>query len=205
MFFVSVFCLIFGFILLFIGGLYIEKENPVSVISAISNNMDVDNTSECLYVTATALNVREKPDLESRIKYRLVKNEKICNYKHDGEFIKMDDGYVFSKYLDKYQVQEDNNPIKQTNKPFLLTSVNGFRDIANGYLASGDYKGAMMLAIEENSKNPTNIDTWEIFARSMYLDGNKEEAINVLRIFLLDNDNEHIRNLLHKMEKNLDI
>ncbi len=68
-------------------------------------------------------------------------------------------------------------------------------------LANADYKRAKTLALQINQADPKNIKSWEIFIKSVYLEGNKEEAISILERFLVHYYDENLAMLLEKMQK----
>ena len=52
---------------------------------------------------------------------------------------------------------------------------------AREYFANSDYRAAKNLALRANYENPKNPESWEIFTKSLYLEGKKQEAIRHFR------------------------
>ncbi|MDA3969679.1 SH3 domain-containing protein [Helicobacter ibis] len=161
-------------------------------------------TKPCLYISASLLNVREKPSLDSSIISKLPQNHRICNYEYENEFVKIENGYISAKYVNINKTQQSTikQISKNENKKFTLTSTkDNIRQKADEYFALNDYVSAMNLALKANKENPNNKDSWEIFSKSIYMQGNKDEAINVLKFFLAYNYDESLYELLAKMEE----
>lgn len=72
---------------------------------------------------------------------------------------------------------------------------------AREFLAKANYKSAKTLALRANQENPQDLESWEVFATSLYLEGKKAEAIRVLEAFLQSHYNENLWLLLEKMQK----
>lgn len=158
----------------------------------------------CLYISASLLNVREKPSLDSKIISKLPQNHKICNYEYENEFLKIENGYISANYvnINKIQKSKIKQIAKSENKNFILTSkIDNIRQKADEYFAINDYVSAMNLALKANKEDPNNKDSWEIFSKSIYMQGNKDEAIDVLKTFLSYNYDESLYELLAKMEE----
>lgn len=64
-----------------------------------------------------------------------------------------------------------------------------------------NYTRAKNLALRANSANPKNLESWEIFVKSVYLEGNPQEAILILQNFLQQNYDENLANLLKLMQQ----
>ena len=71
---------------------------------------------------------------------------------------------------------------------------------AREYFANSDYRAAKNLALRANYENPKNPESWEIFTKSLYLEGKKQEAISILEKFLQTQYDENLFNLLEKMQ-----
>ena len=68
-------------------------------------------------------------------------------------------------------------------------------------MESQDYKRAKTLALRINQENPKDPESWEIFAKSLYLEGNPQEAIALLQNFLSQNYDVNLLQLLEKMRQ----
>ncbi|WP_297813441.1 SH3 domain-containing protein [uncultured Helicobacter sp.] len=68
-------------------------------------------------------------------------------------------------------------------------------------LENQNYTRAKNLALRANLANPKNLESWEIFVKSVYLEGNPQEAILILQNFLQQNYNENLANLLKLMQQ----
>ena len=203
---IAIFCLTCG-ILLFIFPYALPKQsyNP------------------CLYVASEVLNIRESPNTTSKIQGKLHKNTAICQYSAvDNNFLRIGEGWVSMDYLSlnaplkpsKGHSSKNNPPNQQDifaeesvkNSKFSLTSVqkDSSQDtltLARESLMREDYRLAKTLALQNNKENPSNIESWEIFIKSVYLEGNIEEAISILQQFLAKNYNEKLFSLLKKLQE----
>lgn len=72
---------------------------------------------------------------------------------------------------------------------------------ARAEMDSKNYTRAKNLALQVNSNNPKNLESWEIFVKSLYLEGNAQEAILVLQNFLRQSYDKNLAILLHKMQQ----
>ncbi|TLD85434.1 SH3 domain-containing protein [Helicobacter sp. MIT 05-5294] len=64
-----------------------------------------------------------------------------------------------------------------------------------------NYAQAKNLALRVNLNNPKNLESWEIFAKSLYLEGNAQEAILILQNFLQQNYDKNLALLLKSMRQ----
>ncbi|MBX7491557.1 SH3 domain-containing protein [Helicobacter turcicus] len=162
----------------------------------------------CFYVQANVLNVRQNPNMQAKILQTLQKGEKVCMYFGvENGFLHIANGYVATQYLSLNTPPKPNvtTPLEQTPK-ILLTSTQKAPKQRSLHLArlamhNQDYTTAKTLALEINQDNPKNIESWEIFAKALYLEGNKNEAILILQNFLLQNSNHMLLELLEQMRK----
>lgn len=203
----------------------------------------------CLFVQPNALNVREMPNLESKIIHKLQQNSKICEYfETQNGYLQTKMGWVAIKYLNLEPLKQSPTPAlsqnqtpqiqdskpyiaatsvaseSRPNKPqnkskFKLTSTT--KDSAptltpypseqnfiqspiiqaRAEMENQNYTRAKNLALRANLANPKNSESWEIFAKSLYLEGNPQEAILILQNFLRQNYDENLANLLKSMQQ----
>lgn len=149
---------------------------------------------------------------------------------HNG-FLHTQEGWIATKYLNlepkkpnytrdsALALQNHSNTIlnyQVSNKPkFKLTSTTkNSTSIAQNQksmqspimqaraaMDNQNYTRAKNLALRANLANPKDSESWEIFAKSTYLEGNPEEAILILQNFLQQNNNEDLTNLLKQMQQ----
>ncbi|MDE5603891.1 MAG: SH3 domain-containing protein [Helicobacter sp.] len=169
----------------------------------------------CLYVATQALNIRESPNIDANIYGKLHRNDVICEYfSIKNDFLETKLGWVSLRYLrlnpvtdNKGLIQEESKMAfkTETKKPkkFYFSSIQKPTMLyeAQESLANADYKRAKSLALQINQANPKNIKSWEIFIKSMYLEGNKKEAISILEQFLAHSYDESLTRLLEKMRR----
>ncbi|WP_278347680.1 SH3 domain-containing protein [Helicobacter pullorum] len=162
----------------------------------------------CWYVSAKTLNIREKPSLESAIWGVLQKNTKICEYWGvQNGFLQISRGWVAMDYLSSNPIPNPKIQEKLAfeNKKIVLRShlkeenKDSLKE-AREYFANSDYRAAKNLALRANYENPKNPESWEIFTKSLYLEGKKQEAISILEKFLQTQYDENLFNLLEKMQ-----
>ena len=72
------------------------------------NGVDCSNYS----VTASQLNVRERPNISSNIVDKLQKNESICIFDSSGKWAKFDKGWVHRKYILIDAIEDDPQAIE---------------------------------------------------------------------------------------------
>ncbi len=171
----------------------------------------------CLYVSAHTLNIRELPNMGADISGKLYRNDAICEYfSTKNDFLETKLGWVSLKYLrlnpvtKKDVIQEESkeeskialNAIKNPKK-FYFSSIQKPTMLyeAQESLANADYKRAKSLALQINQADPKNIKSWEIFIKSMYLEGNRQEAIAILKQFLAHSYDKSLAMLLEKMQR----
>lgn len=237
----SILCALGGMILLLVGGF----ENFQKI-----QNLESAQNKPCLFVQPKALNVREMPNLESKIIHKLQQNSKICEYfDTQNGYLQTKMGWVAIKYLhlepikqspatalSQSQTQQtreskpyiattsansESRPNKQNKSRFKLTSttkdsipplIPSEQDFARTPIQSPiiqartemenqNYTRAKNLALRANLANPKNLESWEIFAKSLYLEGNPQEAILILQNFLQQNYDENLANLLRQMQQ----
>lgn len=186
-------------------------------------NMEDTNTMKpfnkpCFYTQATALNVRQSPNKESQILQTLPRGKQICVYGEvENGFLHTEFGYIAVQYLSlnpsmqhniKSQLHRDST--KPTQPKIMLTSTEKatkhnveFQSIlhqARMAMEAQNYMQAKNLALQINAKNPKNIESWEIFTKALYLEGNKQEAMLILENFLLKHHNDALFRLLEQMQ-----
>lgn len=178
----------------------------------------------CFYTQATALNVRQSPNKESQILQTLPRGKQICVYGEvENGFLHTELGYIAVQYLSlnpalkpamqhniKSQLHRDSAYTKPTQPKMLLTSTAKaskhnveFQSIlrqARMAMEAQNYMQAKNLALQINAKNPKNIESWEIFTKALYLEGNKQEAMLILENFLLQHHNDALFRLLEQMQ-----
>lgn len=71
--------------------------------------------------------------------------------------------------------------------------------IANEYFQQKKYKKAMQWAIKANNFDTDNEESWIIYAKSAYRLGDKNKAINALKIYLYKHKSPKAQNLLEQM------
>ncbi len=210
----ALFCVVMGGILVFLA---VERGDVESK----------PTSKPCFYVQPRGLNLRELPSVDSKIQGKLAQNTRICEYsKMQNGFLQTPSGWVFAEYLALAPKKEiplslesqssypkptlqsppktSKNPQKSTPKITLTsyekTPKEDSLKQAREFLARADYKMAKTLALRANQENPQNLESWEVFARSLYLEGKKAEAIKVLEAFLQTHYNENLWMLLEKMQ-----
>ncbi len=191
----------------------------------------VQKAQPCLYVQARALNVREKPSMNAKITDTLPKNTKICEYSTlENGFLQTSAGYVAAQYLKLNEFKDTEKTefvvlAKTQNIPQVQRDSKSYRDfkeskekskiqLTSAYkspdetihqarfaMESQDYKRAKTLALRINQENPKDPESWEIFAKSLYLEGNPQEAIALLQNFLSQNYDVNLLQLLEKMRQ----
>lgn len=169
----------------------------------------------CLYVAAQTLNIRESPNMHANIDGKLYSNDVICEYfSIQNGFLETKLGWVSLKYLQLSPIIEHKDLIQEESKMAFKTETKNLKKFsfsstqkptmlyeAQESLANADYKRAKTLALQINQADPKNIKSWEIFIKSVYLEGNKEEAISILEQFLAHYYDENLAMLLEKMQK----
>lgn len=169
----------------------------------------------CFYVQANVLNVRQSPNTQAKILQTLQKGEKVCAYFGvENGFLRIINGYVATQYL-SLNVPKDTSKVasssvrldspKQAPKILLTSSQKTLEQnslhLARLAIHNEDYTKAKTLALKINQENPKNVESWEIFVKALYLEGNKNEAIVILQNFLLQNPNNALLELLEQMRK----
>ena len=103
-----------------------DKNLLENIITNDENINDINNTIDIYKVVADVLNVREKPDVNSKIVARLIKGDEvlILDYNYDDDFaVSIYDGnlcYVNKKYIDKE---------KFSNK--YIDNINEYKNLYN--------------------------------------------------------------------------
>ena len=214
----AVFSVVLGVAMLILGA----KMNENRAIKA-DRTQNVAQNKPCFYTQANALNVRQAPNTESQILQTLPKDAQICVY---GEvvngFLRTEFGYIAAQYLSlnpapkptqqaesKRRADSIAKTTKQAKPKILLTSTHkapqntqlqNTLHQARVAMESQNYLQAKNLALQINAKNPKNIESWEIFTKALYLEGNKQEAILILENFLLKHHNDALFRLLEQMQ-----
>lgn len=214
----AVFSVVLGVAMLILGA----KMNENRAIKA-DGTQNVAQSKPCFYTQANALNVRQAPSVESQILQTLPKDAQICVY---GEvvngFLRTEFGYIAAQYLSlnpapkptqQVESQRRADSIAKTTKltqsKILLTStqkapqntqLQNTLHQARVAMESQNYLQAKNLALQINAKNPKNIESWEIFTKALYLEGNKQEAMLILENFLLKHHNDALFRLLEQMQ-----
>lgn len=210
-------CMVVGGVLIF----FAKDINPYLESKSISK--------PCFYVQASELNLREKPTIEADIQGRLEYNAKICEYsKIENGFLRVSGGWVFAEYLSLNPAVPKKSilpPQKETivkisqetlpqaklpqekSKKIILAShpkdsKEDWLDQAEALLAKENYQAAKTLALKANQENPQNLGSWEVFAKGLYLEGKKTEAIEVLEYVLQTYYDEKLVLLLTQMQGN---
>lgn len=93
--------------------------------------------------------------------------------------------------------------VPKDSTPASLLESNNPSPIAQARMEmeNQNYTRAKNLALRANSENPKNLESWEIFVKSVYLEGKPQEAILILENFLRQNYDENLTNLLRLMQQ----
>lgn len=108
---------------------------------------------------------------------------------------------LYAKPQNKSKFQLTSVPKNST--PDSLLESNNLNPIAQARMEmeNQNYTRAKNLALRANSENPKNLESWEIFVKSVYLEGKPQEAILILQNFLRQNYDENLTNLLRLMQQ----
>ena len=71
--------------------------------------------------------------------------------------------------------------------------------IANEYYQQKEYQKAMQWAIKANELDKDNEQSWILYAKSAYKLGQKQKAINALKIYLRKHPSKRVKKLLSQM------
>ena len=72
--------------------------------------------------------------------------------------------------------------------------------LANTYFNKGEFKKAEYWALQANKIDDTIEESWILFAESKIANGQKEEAVKVLKSYIQKSDSQTARSLLEKIE-----
>lgn len=183
------------------------------------SNMHTKNTDKpYFFVQTEALNLRNAPSLDAKILKTLPKNTKICDYSMvKNGFLHTKEGFVFAKFLHLNPKKDSNfteeSPLKfskqipnHTSKFLLVSKTTTTKETnpisqARIALKEQDYTKAKNLALHINQQDPKNLESWEIFAKSVFLEGRKKEAMQILQNFLRIHYDENLAQLLFLMQQ----
>lgn len=200
-----------GFLAVFLGifiFLYPQKRMKDDVIVA---------QESCYFVAVDSLNLRESASVDSKILGKLKRNAKICANTIKNGFLQTDLGFLSMQYVSKNPIvfkkasqrvakiplPKEEKIALRDSKIKLISHKNeeDFLQKAEQLLAQKEYKKAKNLALLLNKENPQDLRSWEIFAKSVYLEGNKKEAINILQTILTKMPNDSLFLVLKAMQK----
>lgn len=74
-------------------------------------------------------------------------------------------------------------------------------ELARGYYAERDFTRAREWALVANNHQRTSVESWSIFAKSLYFSGNKDEAIRVLERYKDFDSSGALSRLIERMRK----
>lgn len=200
---VALFCMNFGILVL-------VMESFVWDTKLESKNTPQKQEKPCLYVQASALNVRKNPNTQAQILQALPKGTQVCEYFGiENGFLQLADGYVAIEYLSLQQQKAEqpkaaSAPLPKTKILLTSTQKTPKQDdlqLARLAMLHKDYAKAKTLALKINQQNPKNLESWEIFTKALYLEGNKSEAMLILQKILAKNPNGELVGLLEQMRK----
>ncbi len=108
-------------------------------------------------------------------------------------------------------VKEHSSLVLTTTKTnntleYLIKRFNEKRDpklasyISRSYYKKGKYKEALKWSIEANSLDPSNEESWILFAKANVKLGNKEDAIQALKVYLNQYSSRNVKSLLNSLE-----
>ncbi len=108
-------------------------------------------------------------------------------------------------------VKEHNSLVLTTTKTnntleYLIKRFNEKRDpklasyISRSYYKKGKYKEALKWSIEANSLDPSNEESWILFAKANVKLGNREDAIQALKVYLNQYSSRNVKSLLNSLE-----
>ena len=169
----------------------------------------------CYFVAVNTLNLRENASKDSKILGKIKYNTKICSETTSNGFLKTNIGFLSLNHLSKNenapQIQkiakiplpkEEKIALKQEKiKLISVAKQDNFLQKAEQFLAQKEYTKAKNLALLLNKENPKDARSWEIFAKSVYLEGKKEEAINILQAIVLKIPDDSLNLMLKAMQK----
>lgn len=202
----AIFCMSFGALVLILESFFGVKK----LESQMMKQSQIPQEKPCFYVQANALNVRQTPNIQAQILQTLPKNTKVCEYFGvENGFLRLSSGYVSAEYLSLKRMEKlkvTNISIPKKESKILLTSTQKIPQKDNLQLArlaisNQDYTKAKTLALKINQENPKNIESWEIFTKALYLEGNKNEAMLILQKILAQSPNKTLMELLEQMRK----
>lgn len=212
MLYVALFCLGFGALILVAESLL--ENNKLE--SQILKQEQALQEKPCFYVRASGLNVRKNPNMQAKILQTLPNGAQVCKYfEVESGFLRIDEGYVAVEYLSLSRERKRTENLKiediygaksSKETKILLTSTHKTLKDSNLQLArlamhDQDYAKAKIFALKINQENPKNIESWEIFTKALYLEGNKSEAMSILKKILMQNPNKELFVLLEQMRK----
>ncbi|BDY11988.1 CDC27 family protein [Hydrogenimonas cancrithermarum] len=102
------------------------------------------------------------------------------------------------------QTKTSNNTLD-----YLIKRFNVKRDpklatyIAQSFYKKKNYNEAVKWSIMANSLEPSNEESWLLYARAKVKLGKKEDAINALRIYLNQYSSRKVKSYLHSLEHSL--
>ncbi|CAM2896347.1 SH3 domain-containing protein [Helicobacter burdigaliensis] len=192
--------LFFGFLLIILPFVATLEQKS----SKIAHKKPLKITKPCYYVKVQNLNLREAPSLDSTILKQLPLNSQICKYESlENDFLKTQEGYVYFEYLSLFPLK-DSKKEQKTSPNITLKSYKKEMDWfkkAEIALKSRDYKLAKSLAYKQNLKNPLDFRSYEIYAKTLYEEGDKEEAKKLLENVLSYEFDEKLQTLLNSFQE----
>jgi len=96
----------------------------------------------------------------------------------------------------------ENTRISKENilKAKTLPSYDTCISLSEFYLKNGDYKEALKWAKNANVQNKKRPESWIMSAKALYAAGKKDEAVNILKIYLNYVHDKQAENLLKRYE-----
>ena len=110
----------------------------------------------------------------------------------------------------KVKVNTNNHKINNTksNEPIIqvesLPSYKKCIELARKYLREEKYDLALKWAKNANIQNKDLPDSWIITSEALFFSGDKEKAINILKIYLKYHQNKKVKRLLKEFENEKD-
>lgn len=193
-------CLLGCGVLFMVLPLFVKMEQPSKEVFKVPLKI----AKPCYYVSVQNLHLRQAPHLDSPILAKLPKNTEICKYEGmENDFLKTSKGYVYFEYLSLMPVKED----KQVQKAKIVLrsypkELDWFKK-ASRALETKDYKLAKILAYKQNLKDPLDVRSYEIYAKTLYEEGDKEGAKRLLQAVLNYEYNTNLQNLLKSFKEKI--
>jgi len=198
----------------------IENYNDENIYEENDNNMIENNKTAITSIKKDYSKINKIKEVKKSLIVKKENNKKENNETNSLNFSRKKDNIILSPVIPVVSENKKENTTiikpkkistfvnKKTSSIVQVEKLPSYDKCirrAKEYLIEGKYKLALKWAKNANIQNKDLPDSWIVSAKALFYSGNKDKAIEILKIYLKYKKNERVKKLLRKLENEKDI